>query len=222
MVREEKVQAVQDIKERFERSRAVFMTEYRGLSVAEQQALRRSVRSGEGEYKVVKMSLARRAADELELSEVSELLFGPVALAFAEGDPVVVARALADFADEHERLVIKAGLLAGDVLAPEQVARLARIEPREVLLAHLAGAVQSPLANLASLLEGLSRNTAWALSQLVEKKEAGQGGGEVTEAAPAEGPAAEEEPAEGSPSEESPSEESPSEDPEAAETAEEE
>ena len=102
MPRPEKVQAVAEIKERLEQARAVFLAEYAGLSVKEQQTLRRGLREGGAEFKVVKMTLARRAAAELELAELDELLLGPTGLAFAEGDPVTAAKALKEFASNDE------------------------------------------------------------------------------------------------------------------------
>ncbi len=174
MPRPEKVRAVEDIKERLEGAGAVFLTEYRGLTVGEMQQLRRSLREAGAEYKVVKMTLARLAADALGLDGLEEFMSGPTALAFVGEDPVGAAKALRDFAREHEQLVIKAGYFAGNVLKPEEVARLADIEPREVLLAKIAGAAKAPLANLAGLLSAFTRNAASMFSQLLDKKEAGE------------------------------------------------
>ena len=174
MPRPEKVQAVAEIKERIERAQAVFLAEYAGLSVKDQQTLRRSLREGGAEFKVVKMTLARRAANELELEGVDELLLGPTGLTFADGDPVTAAKALKDFAKDHEVFAIKGGLLGTDLLTPERVSELADIEPREVLLAKIAGAAKAPMANMAGLLAAMPRNLASMLQQLVEKKESGE------------------------------------------------
>lgn len=182
MPRPEKVQAVADIKERMEGAQAVFLAEYAGLSVKEQQDLRRELRSNDAEFKVVKMTLARRAADALDIDAFDELLLGPTGLAFADGDPVGAAKALKDFATEHPVFQIKGGLLGLDYLSPEKIAELAEIEPRDVLLARLAGAMKAPMANLAGLLAALPRNTASVLQQLLEKKES-EGGVPEVEAA---------------------------------------
>jgi large subunit ribosomal protein L10 len=182
MPRPEKVQAVEEIRERLTAARATFITEYRGLTVAEQQRLRADLRNADGEYRVVKMSLARLAADAIGLEALHEVLSGPTALAFAVSDPVTVAKALRAFQGEHERLIIKAGILAGEILPPEKVARLADIEPREVLLGRVAGAFKAPMTKMASLLAALPRNAASAFSQLLEKKEQA---GEATELATA-------------------------------------
>ncbi len=195
MPRPEKVQAVEEIRERLENSEATFLTEYRGLSVGEQQELRRGLREVGAEYKVVKMSLARRAAEELGLDEFSESMVGPTALAFSGTDPVPVAKALKEFAKAHENLVLKVGLMSGKLLAPEQVSKLAEIEPRDVLLAKIAGAAKAPLSKMAGALGSFLRDSASMFSQLLEKKESGEflPAGEV--AAPAAAEPADEEPA---------------------------
>jgi large subunit ribosomal protein L10 len=172
MPRPEKVQAVADIKERLDGAQAVFLAEYAGLSVQEQQALRRELRANGAEFKVVKMTLARLAAADMEIEDFDALLLGPTGMTFADGDPVAAAKVLRDFAKSHEVLVVKGGLLGREFLTPERIADLAEIEPREVLLARIAGAFEAPLAKMAGLLAALPRNAATAMQQLLEKKEA--------------------------------------------------
>ncbi len=175
MPRPEKVQAVADIKERFERATAVFLAEYAGLSVAEQQTLRRSLRENGAEFKVVKMTLARRAAADLEIEVLDEALIGPTGLAFAEGDPVGAAKVLRDFAKEHEVFTLKGGLLEADFLTPERVSELADIEPREELLAKIAGLFNGAMAGMAGVLNALPREMVGLIDALIEKKrEAGE------------------------------------------------
>jgi large subunit ribosomal protein L10 len=174
MPRPEKVQAVADIKESLEGSEAVFLTEYRGLTVKAVQELRSNLRSSGAEYKVVKMTLARRAAGEAGISGLDEYLLGPTALAFAKSDPVATAKALKDFSKSHEVFVLKAGVLSGKLLSPEEISRLAEIESREVLLAKIAGAAKAPLAKAAGLFASFNRNAASMFQQLLDKKESGE------------------------------------------------
>jgi large subunit ribosomal protein L10 len=192
MPRPEKVQAVADIKESLEGSEAVFLTEYRGLTVKAVQELRASLRASGAEYKVVKMTLARRAADDAGITGLDEHLLGPTALAFAKSDPVATAKALKDFAKTHEVFVMKAGVLSGSILSPEEVSRLAEIEPREVLLAKIAGAAKAPLAQAAGLFASFNRNAASMFKQLLDKKESGElapAGGASNATLPSEKPA---------------------------------
>lgn len=185
MPRPEKVQAVAEIKERIEGAQAVFITEFRGMTVKQMQNLRSALRKAGAEYKVVKMTLARRATDELEIEGVSEHLLGPTGLTFADADPVATAKILADTGKENEKLVIKGGIMSGQVILPEQVTRLAEIEPREVLLAKIAGAFKAPTQKAAGLFGSFTRNAATMFSQLLEKKESGEFVGAAAPAAPA-------------------------------------
>lgn len=170
MPRPEKVQAVADIKERLDGAQAVFVTEYAGLSVKEQQVLRRELKANGAEMKVVKMTLARLAAADMT-DELNDLLFGPTALTFADGDPAAAAKALKAFAKDHDVMIIKGGVLGAEFLSPERVSQLADLDPREVLLARIAGAFAAPMAQMAGLLAALPRNAATVFQQLLEKKE---------------------------------------------------
>ena len=170
MPRPEKVQAVADIKERLDGAQAVFLTEYAGLSVKEQQELRRELKANEAEMKVVKMTLARLAAED-EADELTELLLGPTALTFADGDPAAAAKALKSFAKDHDVLIIKGGLLGSEFLGPERISALADLPSRDVLLATVAGTFAAPMTRMAGLLAALPRNAANAFQQLLEKRE---------------------------------------------------
>ena len=172
MARPEKVAVVDEIKDRLENSGAVFVTEYRGLSVSQQQALRRSLRATGADYKVMKMSLARLAAEGAGKTDLLEWLQGPTALAFTDSDPVLAARELKTFAAGNEFLVIKGGLLDGETLDQESFLKLADLEPREVLLAMFAGALKAPLTKLAGLMSAVLRQPASAMQQLLDKKAA--------------------------------------------------
>ncbi len=169
MPRPEKVQAVADIKKRIEDSTAVFLAEYAGLSAAEQQELRRGLRAAASELKIMKMTLARIAAEELGHDDLIEGLSGPTAFAFASGDAAAAAKVLRDFAKDHTQLILKGGLLDGEPLTPERVEQLAELDSRDVLLAKVAGVFQAPMATMAGLMAALPRNLASMMSQLIEK-----------------------------------------------------
>jgi large subunit ribosomal protein L10 len=191
MPRPEKVQAVAEIKEQIEGARAVYLTEFRGLTVSQLQTLRKSLRETGADYKVVKMTLAKLATDELGIEGISEYFVGPTALTFARDDAVATAKALKDASKENEKLVLKAGIMAGEILLPEQVSRLAEIEPREVLLAKIAGGAKAPLYKAAGMFGAFNRNAANVFSQLLDKKESGEFvGANAPDAAAEETPAA--------------------------------
>ncbi len=166
--RPEKVAVVEEVRAKLDAADAAVLTEYRGLSVSASEDLRRALRDAGGEYKIYKNTLVRIAARELGL-DIDDLLTGPTAIAFVEGDPANVAKALRDFARNNPALVIKGGLLGQSLLDETAVTALADLEPREVILAKLAGALAAPMQQLAGLLEALPRNFAYGLKALIDQ-----------------------------------------------------
>jgi large subunit ribosomal protein L10 len=178
-----KVEVVAEVKTRMEAASASIVSEYRGLSVAEMAELRDALAAVGGDYKIFKNTLVRRAIDGGDYQPLSEYLSGPSALTFVQGDISAVAKALRDFARGNPLLVIKGGLADGSLLSPADLAALADLPPREVLLARLAGALAAPMQQMAGLLQALPRNMAYGLSALIEQREAD---GETLPAAEAE------------------------------------
>jgi len=193
LARPEKVAVVEEIRTKLTDADAAILTEYRGLTVTELANLRGALRPAATEYKVFKNTLARRAVEEAGLTELAELLQGPTAIAFVRGDAVVAAKALRDFGRTSPALVVKGGLLGPRVLTPRDIEALAEIEPREVLLARLAGGFQAPLTKAAGLFQAFTRNLAYGVKALIDQRVAGgEGLPEPTDAASeAEAPAAE-------------------------------
>jgi len=151
MARSDKVAAVAALADRFSSSAGVVLTEYRGLSVKALKELRRSL-GDEASYSVSKNTLTTIAAREAGVDGIEEHLVGPTAIAFIDGDPVVVAKGLRDFARTNPQLVIKGGVLDGKFMTPDEVRKLADLESREVLLAKVAGALQGVLQQAISLV----------------------------------------------------------------------
>jgi large subunit ribosomal protein L10 len=165
-----KVAVVDEVRRRLDESSAVLLTEYRGLDVTAMADLRRSLRSAGGEYKIYKNTLVRRAVADLDVEGLDDLLVGPTALAFVQEDAAAVAKALRDFARDHEALVIKGGLLGDSFLDEGQVRVLADLPSREELLARLAGAFQAPTQKFASLLHNTIARFGHALHALIEAR----------------------------------------------------
>jgi len=166
---QEKTAAVAEIAERFQGSSAAVLTEYRGLTMAQLTQLRRSL-GGDTTYAVVKNTLTKRAAAEAGFPVADELLTGPTAIAFIKGDPVEAAKGLRDFSRTNPLLVIKGGVLDGKVLSPAEIRQLADVEPREVLLSKLAGAMNGSLAKAAGLFQAPLSQIARLAAALQEKK----------------------------------------------------
>jgi len=160
-IREEKVALVSELADKLQRSKSTIITDYRGLTVGEVTELRKRLREAGIEYKVLKNTMTRRAADSINLSEVNEHLTGPVAIAFSYDDVVAPAKILNTFAKEHKALELKAGIIEGKVINQEEVQALADLPSREGLLSMLLSVLQAPM-----------RNLAYAVSQIAEKQEA--------------------------------------------------
>jgi large subunit ribosomal protein L10 len=203
MARPDKTADVAELVESFQESAGAVLTEYRGLTVKQLQDLRRSL--GENaNYAVVKNTLTKIAATEAGVDGFDDLLVGPTAIAFINGDVVQAAKGLRDFAKAHPALVIKGGFLEGKALDAKEIAKLADLESREVLLAKLAGGMLASLSQAVYLLNAPLAQAARLAGALQAKAEQDpsilQGGAgtpapaedTATEAAPAADTAAEE------------------------------
>lgn len=165
-VREGKIQVVEQIADRLTRSKGTVVTDYRGLNVAEITELRHQLRDAGVEFQVLKNTLTRRAADQVNVQGLREYLTGPSAIAFGYDDPVAPAKILNDFAKKHKALELKGGIVEGRVVGPAEVAELATLPSREGLLSMLLSVLQAPM-----------RNFAYAVSQVAEQR-----GGEAEQA----------------------------------------
>jgi large subunit ribosomal protein L10 len=149
-----KEQMVEELRERIARSTIAVGTDYRGLTVPEMDQLRRKMRSASIELKVVKNTLTRLAAERAGKPVLGELIEGPTALAFGYGDIMDVARAFSEYLPKAPpSFSVRGFYLEGQILPARELVELAKLPPREVFLAQVAGQLQSPLATLAALLE---------------------------------------------------------------------
>lgn len=171
MKRAEKAEVVDEIKTLLAGAKVAMLADYRGLSVSELTELRKLLRKQGVVLRVVKNSLARLATRATELQELETHIVGPTALVFGQGEPTVAARLLASYAKTKSNFQIKAGYVEGRVLAKQEALALADLPPREVLIAKLAGVMQSPLRGLAVALEGPLRSFLKALEAVRQKKE---------------------------------------------------
>jgi len=174
MARPEKTQAVEEISGRFQESSAALLTEYRGLSVAEIADLRGALREADADYKVLKNTLTRIAVREVGLEELAGMLEGPTAIAFCRGDAVAAAKALDDAAKKYPVLVIKGGVLRGQIIDAAQAKALASLEPREVQLAKIAMLMNTPLQQTVNVFAAALRDLGSMLAQVLAQKESGE------------------------------------------------
>lgn len=180
MARQEKVEQVDLLTEKLRAAKVAVLTDYRGLTVTQMQELRTRLREQEVEYRVVKNTLARRAAVEAGHGGFQDLLAGPVAIAFGYGELNAPARVLGEFTRQTRlRLDIVGGLVEGRVMNPEQVRQTADLPSREVLLAQLLGTLQSPVSQLVATIQAPVQQLIGLLEAYRDKLE---GGGEAAPA----------------------------------------
>jgi large subunit ribosomal protein L10 len=185
-VRADKAEAVAELTEYFRNANATVLTEYRGLTVAQITSLRRSL-GQQTTYEVAKNTLAKRAATDAGLSGLDSLFTGPTALAFVSGDPVEAAKGLRDFAKANPALIIKGAVFEGRAISAAEVAKIADLETREVLLSKLAGAMKANLSKAAAVFQAPLSKAARTVAALQDKLEKeGSAAAPAAEEAPAE------------------------------------
>jgi len=182
MNREDKAEAIKEIVSRLDEAGSVFAFDYRGISVAEGADLRVKLQEAEATFRVVKNRLAKRALADIDAPGLDELLSGPTAIAFVNGDPVVAAKVLATFARDHGVPTYKGGLMDGDPLDIDSFSAIARLPGVDVLRGQLVGMAASPLTQLT---RGLAQMIAGLAQQLGEIKDKGLVSGEEPPAEPA-------------------------------------
>ena len=169
----EKAAIVESMKEKLTTAKGAVFVSFTGLTVADVTKLRRKFVEAGVEYKVIKNTLTRIAAQQANLDELSGILEGPTALAVSAEDPVAPAKVLKEFIKETktESITVKAGLLDGQIIDAAAVEALASLPSREELIAKLLGSMQAPISNTVNVLQGNIRNIVYALNAVREQKE---------------------------------------------------
>ena len=173
MPRPDKVEQIELITEKLRRAKVAVLTDYRGLTVRQLQDLRGRLRAQDVEYRVIKNTLARRAAVEAGHPDFQDALKGPVAIAFGYDDIGTPARLLGEFTRQTRlRLEITGGLVEGRVMGPELVRQTADLPSREVLIAQLLGTLQSPVSQLVATIQAPVQQLVGLLEAYKDKLEA--------------------------------------------------
>ena len=171
MATPKKQEVITEVSEKLKRASALVITDYRGLTVAQLQDLRRKLRGQGVDYVVVKNTLARRAADENGLEDLKAQLVGPVGMAIGYEDQIVPAKLINDYIKQTRRLTIQAGLLGKQLLDADSVKKLADLPSREVLLGQVAGTLNHSVAQLAGVLNGVAQKLVNGLEAYRRKLE---------------------------------------------------
>lgn len=165
MPTQEKVAAVEDLKQRLDGVKTVLLTEYRGLTVQQVSELRKQLRAVSAQYKVVKNRLAKIAIKSSELDVLAPRLKGTVGLVVSKDDPVAVAKAVSTFARTNQALTIKGGYVDGRLIEPDGLKALAELPSKDALRSQVVGAITGPLAQLIGLLQAPQRELAYVLAE---------------------------------------------------------
>jgi large subunit ribosomal protein L10 len=168
--RSEKEQAIKELRDEFDKAKALIFTDYRGLTVAELSQLRRILREGNFDYKVVKNTLARIACEGTPVAVAKDSFKGPVGVAIGYDDPVLTVKNILEYSKKNDKLKVNAGLIEGALCGSEDLKAVAVLPPKPVLLSVMAGGFKAPLSKLARLLNATLSNFVNGLEALKNKK----------------------------------------------------
>lgn len=166
----QKKEVVKDLSSKFKEAKAMVFADYRGLTVDQDTEMRRALRKAGVEYKVVKNTLTKIAANENGLSELEPFLNSPTAMAYSNTDPVAPAKILSEYAGKYNKLELKIGVVEGKVIDTNGIKALAELPSREVLISKVLGGFNAPLTGLVNVLNGNIRGLVVALNAIAEKK----------------------------------------------------
>jgi large subunit ribosomal protein L10 len=170
MPKPEKIEAVAEMKKLFESSSSLFVTDYKGLDVADMTSLRKDLRDNKVKYLVAKNTLLKLAAQEAGLKNLTEHFIGPTAVAFTDDDPAVAAKVLYDSFKAKELPVTRVFIVDNELHTATDMKRLADLPPRDILLTQVVSAVEAPLTSLVGSIDGFFRELVGSLDALADKK----------------------------------------------------
>ncbi|HVN80685.1 MAG TPA: 50S ribosomal protein L10 [Terriglobia bacterium] len=170
MNREDKLREIEALNQEFKKAQNLFLASFQGMTVSQDTELRRSLRATGSHYKVVKNTLARKAAKDTPIESIQDQFSGTTAVAYNEKDPVNLAKALTTFAKNNPLFVFKAGVVQGRVVNLKDLEQIANLPSKEELISKFMFLLKSPAQRLANALSGVSRNLAVVLNQAGEKK----------------------------------------------------
>lgn len=169
---EDKQKVVEELQEKFASTKVVIVTDYKGLNVAQMTELRRKLSEADVEYKVVKNTLLSRASKDTDVALLTDVFEGPSAIALSFNDPVAPAKVLTQFAKDHKKLEIKAGVMDGRRLDLDAITALSKLPSREELLSQVLSAMNAVPSGLVRALADVPRRMLNVLSAIKDQKEA--------------------------------------------------
>lgn len=170
MNKTEKIAEMSALAAKLGKAKAVILAEYRGLKVSEVTEIRKELKKNDGEFKVVKNRLAKRAIVGTPWALLEKYLAGPMAIVASYRDPVILSKVLAKYAESFSALKLKAGCLDGKLLEVKDLQALAKLPSKEELYAKLLGTLLAPAGGLVRVLRGVPQKLAIALEAIADKK----------------------------------------------------
>jgi large subunit ribosomal protein L10 len=169
--RKTKEMMASELKASLKKAQGLFVTTYGGLSTAELEVLRRGLKERSSDYVVVKNSIARVVLNDLRFKDAGAMVEGSVGIGLCGGDLISTSKLFADFAKNHEHLKLKGAIFNGELVSAERIREIAKIPPKEVLIAKALGAMKSPISGFVGAMGGMMRKFVWCLEAIRKSKE---------------------------------------------------
>lgn len=169
MRKDEKTEVIKELHDKFSRAKSVVLTGYTGIDVEEITELRSKLREAKVEYRVVKNTLARRAAEGTGLAELKDHFVGPIGVALGYDDPVAPAKVLDEFSKKQQKLELKMGILDGKLLKQADIKALASLPSLDALRGKIIGLLQAPASRIARVLQEPAGQVARVLKAKADK-----------------------------------------------------
>lgn len=169
MNRDDKLRELEALNREFKKAQNLFLASFQGMTVSQDTELRRNLRATGSRYKVVKNTLAKKAAKDTPIESIQDQFAGTTAVAYNENDPVILAKALSTFAKNNPLFVFKAGVVEGRIVNLKDLEQIANLPSKKELISKLMFLLNSQVQRLALVLSGVTRNLAVVLSQATEK-----------------------------------------------------
>jgi large subunit ribosomal protein L10 len=170
ITKEKKSQQIAELSEKFSTSKAIVLTDYKGLTVSEISDLRQKLKEVGSEYRVAKNTLSVIASKGTPVEAAADHFIGPTAIVFGLEDPVSTVKKVLDFSEKNDKLKVKAGIIDGRLYGLDEIKAISKLPPRDVLLGMLVGAMQAPVSKMVRLLSATVTRFAYALEALKNKK----------------------------------------------------
>jgi len=178
-----KAEQIEKLNVSLQKASSMIVGTFSKLTVAKDDQLRRTVRSVGGRYQVVKNTLAQRASEGTKVGEALKGLKGVTSIAYTEGDPVALAKALSKYVDDNPEFSFKSGVLEGRVISINEIKALATMPSKEEIYSKLLFLINAPAQRLVTVMNAAGRDLAVVINQGVEKNKLGQAGGGAAVAA---------------------------------------